>query len=169
MNVSGKGNAFYRDLPFFADFFRSSNTKTVLKLSSKATLASNFLPCLLVNPLMRPVLPLVRSWLIWSSVRFLPAFCRNTTNPQSGLSHLATLLYMLIWPWPHLGQTMPGSSEWSNLSDKERSSCTISLVYSSMPLRKSFALYSPPSIRERACSHLPVMVTSAICLSFSRS
>ena len=137
MKFSGEVTHYFRDCGFLADFFRSSNTKMVLKLSSKATLASNFFPCLLVNPLMSPVLPLVRRWFIWSSGRFFPAFWRKTVSPQSGLSHLATLLYMLMWPFPHFGQTMPCSPECSNLSDKERSSFTISLVYSSMPLRKS--------------------------------
>ena len=76
----------------------------VFKSLSKATMALNFLPCLLLKPLRTPVLPFVISSFISSSVRSLPAFCRKMGKPHSLLSQRTTLWKNCIFPVPHFGQ-----------------------------------------------------------------
>ena len=56
------------------------------------TMASNEWPCLLLKPLMIPVLPSVSNAFNWSLVSSLPAFSRNTWQSQAGLSHFTTFL-----------------------------------------------------------------------------
>src|SRR5574344_1285331 len=82
----------------------SVNSKTVLNSPSKATAAENFLPCLLLKPLITPVRPWVSSAVISASESVFPAFTRNTGSPHAALSQRTTLPKNCIRPVLHLGQ-----------------------------------------------------------------
>ena len=138
----------------------------VLKSLSKATMALNFLPCLLLNPLRTPVLPFVISSFISSSVRSFPAFCRKMGKPHSLLSQRTTLWKNCIFPVPHFGQ-VHSDSLCPKIFWHESSSEVIRLVYSSIPRRKSLSSISPRSILASDWSHSPVMATSASCISLT--
>ena len=93
MKFSGEVTHYFRDCGFFADFFRFGNENSVWNVSRlRVTTASKELPCLLLKPLMMPVLPSVNRAFNWSLVSSLPAFSRNTWQSQAGLSHLTTFL-----------------------------------------------------------------------------
>ena len=69
---------------------RGGNPYTVRKSLSKVRYASKGLPSLLLNPLIRDVLPLVTRSAIWLSVSCFSPLLRKTVSPQSTLLHLAT-------------------------------------------------------------------------------
>ena len=89
--LSGEYTHYFLFLGLRGSFFISGNSKTVLNSASKATTAENALPCLLLKPLITPVLPCVSSSVISASESVLPALMRNTGSPHAALSQRTTL------------------------------------------------------------------------------
>ena len=69
---------------------RGGNPYTMRKSLSKVRYASKGLSSLLLNPLIRAVLPLVTRSVIWLSVSCFSPLLRKTVREQSTLLHLAT-------------------------------------------------------------------------------
>ena len=83
------------------------NESVTLYSLSNVRAASNAVPFLPLKPLMSLVVPEEKSCARCRSVSSLFRKRLKTSSPQPSLLHLASFCRRMIFPFPHLGHTMP--------------------------------------------------------------